>query len=179
MNINGWQMMIPLAFFAGTGYVRFDHLGNGLLIHTCNFIFFWWRMLIWSDMMWKCRVRVANELGAGNGNAARFSTVVAVVTSTAIGLVFFALILGFQDKFALIFTSSKVVLKAVDKLSVLLALTILLNSLQPILSGDLQYILFHLPNPKTTFTSVIWNAPSYNTFQVWLLGPGGKCLWLI
>ncbi|XXG61136.1 hypothetical protein AAC387_Pa04g2865 [Persea americana] len=71
MNLNGWQMMIPLAFFAATG------------------------------------VRVANELGAGNGKAARFSTVVSVVTSTAI----------------------------VDKLSVLLALTILLNSVQPILSG--------------------------------------------
>ncbi|XXG61135.1 hypothetical protein AAC387_Pa04g2865 [Persea americana] len=99
MNLNGWQMMIPLAFFAATG------------------------------------VRVANELGAGNGKAARFSTVVSVVTSTAIGIVFFALVLGFHDKFALIFTSSEVVLKAVDKLSVLLALTILLNSVQPILSG--------------------------------------------
>lgn len=78
---------------------------------------------------------MANELGAGNGKAARFATVVSVVTSTAIGIVFFALVLGFHDKFALIFTSSKGVLKAVNELSVLLALTILLNSVQPILSG--------------------------------------------
>ncbi|XP_058096962.1 protein DETOXIFICATION 27-like [Magnolia sinica] len=99
MNINGWQLMIPFAFFAATG------------------------------------VRVANELGAGNGKAAKFATIVAVVTSMVIGAIFFALILGFHDKFALIFTSNEIVIKAVDKLSILLAVTILLNSVQPILSG--------------------------------------------
>lgn len=99
MGINGWEMMIPLAFFAGTG------------------------------------VRVANELGAGNGKGARFATIVSVVTSAVIGLFFCFLIMGFHDKFALIFTASPIVLDAVDDLSVLLAFTILLNSVQPILSG--------------------------------------------
>ncbi|PWZ54129.1 Protein DETOXIFICATION 27 [Zea mays] len=99
MSINGWQMMIPLAFFAGTG------------------------------------VRVANELGAGNGEGARFATIVSTVTSLVIGLFFWVLIMGLHDKYALIFTSSPVVLDAVDHLSVLLAFTILLNSIQPILSG--------------------------------------------
>ncbi|KFK22837.1 hypothetical protein AALP_AAs68044U000100, partial [Arabis alpina] len=69
MSINGWEMMIPLAFFAGTG------------------------------------VRVANELGAGNGKGARFATIVSPV------------------------------LAAVDKLTLLLAFTGLLNSIQPVLSG--------------------------------------------
>ncbi|KAG5529545.1 hypothetical protein RHGRI_030069 [Rhododendron griersonianum] len=50
MNINGWEMMIPLAFFAGTG------------------------------------VRVANELGAGNGKGAKFATTVSVMTSVVIGV---------------------------------------------------------------------------------------------
>ncbi|KAJ3702592.1 hypothetical protein LUZ61_006297 [Rhynchospora tenuis] len=99
MNINGWEMMIPLAFFAGTG------------------------------------VRVANELGAGNGKGAKFATIVSVVTSLIIGLFFWALIMGLHDKIALIFTTSQVVLDAVDQLSILLAFTILLNSIQPILSG--------------------------------------------
>ncbi|KAJ3704934.1 hypothetical protein LUZ61_008639 [Rhynchospora tenuis] len=79
MSINTWELMIPIAFFAGTG------------------------------------VRVANELGAG--------------------IIFWALILTFHDKIALFFTSSKVILDAVDNLSVLLAFTILLNSVQPVLSG--------------------------------------------
>ncbi|KAL8479045.1 hypothetical protein ACS0TY_030807 [Phlomoides rotata] len=99
MNINGWEMMIPLAFFAGTG------------------------------------VRVANELGAGNGKGAKFATVVSVCESAVIGLFFWVLIMFFHNQLALIFTSSTVVLEAVSHLSILLAFTVLLNSVQPILSG--------------------------------------------
>ncbi|CAL9156058.1 unnamed protein product [Musa hybrid cultivar] len=99
MSINGWELMIPLAFLAGTG------------------------------------VRVANELGAGNGKGARFATIVSVTTSSVIGLFFCVSIMLLHDKFAFIYTSSSVVLEAVDKLSVLLAFTIILNSVQPVLSG--------------------------------------------
>lgn len=99
MNINGWQLMIPLAFFAGTG------------------------------------VRVANELGAGNGKGARFATIVSVTQSSIIGLIFWVLIMFFHNELALIFTTSQPVLQAFSKLSILLAFTILLNSVQPILSG--------------------------------------------
>ncbi|KAA8546748.1 hypothetical protein F0562_003177 [Nyssa sinensis] len=99
MSINGWEMMIPLAFFAGAG------------------------------------VRVANELGAGNGKGAKFAMVVSVMTSVVVGLFFWLLIMIFHNEIVLIFTSSKPVLDAVNKLSVLLAFTILLNSVQPVLSG--------------------------------------------
>lgn len=99
MTINGWEMMIPFAFFAGTG------------------------------------VRVANELGAGNGKGAKFATTVSVVTSVIIGIFFWMIIMIFHDEFALIFSTSEPVLKAVSKLSLLLAFTVLLNSVQPILSG--------------------------------------------
>lgn len=88
------------------------------------------------------RVRVANELGAGNGKGAKFATMVAVVTSVIIGLFFWVLIMIFDSKIALIFTSSKAVLKEVKKLSVLLAFTILLNSVQPILSGMIYKLFF-------------------------------------
>ncbi|KAJ4822028.1 Protein DETOXIFICATION 27 [Turnera subulata] len=99
MSINGWEMMIALAFFAATG------------------------------------VRVANELGAGNSKAAKFATTVSVVQSTIVGLFICAIIMVFRKEFALIFTSSTAVIEAVDNLSVLLAITILLNSVQPVLSG--------------------------------------------
>ncbi|KAM7519699.1 hypothetical protein LguiB_018661 [Lonicera macranthoides] len=91
MTINGWEMMIPLAFFAGTG------------------------------------VRVANELGAGNGKGAKFATIVAVMTSLVIGCLFWLLIIIFHNEIALIFSSSQPVLDNVNKLTVLLAFTILLN----------------------------------------------------
>jgi MATE family multidrug resistance protein len=41
----------------------------------------------------------------------------------------------FHDKLTWIFTSSEPVLEAVNKLSILLAFTVLLNSVQPVLSG--------------------------------------------
>lgn len=82
------------------------------------------------------RVRVANELGAGNGKAAKFATKVSVLQSTIIGLFFCVLIMVFHDKFAYLFTSSIDVLDEVDKLSYLLGVTILLNSIQPVLSGE-------------------------------------------
>ncbi|XP_044475946.1 protein DETOXIFICATION 27-like [Mangifera indica] len=99
MSVNGWEIMIPLAFFAAAG------------------------------------VRVANELGAGNGNAAKFATIVAVAESTVIGFILCILIMILRNKVALIFTSSEDVLEEVDTLSYLLAVTILLNSVQPVLSG--------------------------------------------
>lgn len=80
-------------------------------------------------------VRVANELGAGNGKGAKFATIVSVVTSSIIGLFFWMLIMIFHDKFGYIFSTSKPVLDEVSKLSLLLAFTILLNSVQPVLSG--------------------------------------------
>ncbi|XP_027359726.1 protein DETOXIFICATION 27 [Abrus precatorius] len=80
-------------------------------------------------------VRVANELGAGNGKGAKFATTVSVVTSVIIGLFFWMLILILHDKFGYIFSNSKAVLDEVNNLSLLLAFTILLNSVQPVLSG--------------------------------------------
>ncbi|KAG5079064.1 hypothetical protein JHK86_003129 [Glycine max] len=80
-------------------------------------------------------VRVANELGAGNGKGAKFATMVSVVTSVIIGLFFWMLILILHDKFGYIFSNSKAVLDEVNNLSLLLAFTILLNSVQPVLSG--------------------------------------------
>jgi MATE family multidrug resistance protein len=89
-------------------------------------------------------VRVANELGAGNGKGAKFATIVSVLTSIVIGLFFWLLIMIFHNKFALIFSSSKPVLEEVNKLSVLLAFTILLNSVQPVLSGNHSCLAFPL-----------------------------------
>lgn len=94
--------------------------------------------------VWYHSVRVANELGAGNGKGASFATIVSVTTSSVIGLFFCVLILLLHDKFAFIDTSSSVVVEAVDKLSVLLAFTILLNSVQPVLSGECVLLFFSL-----------------------------------
>ncbi|CAN7068764.1 unnamed protein product [Brassica rapa subsp. trilocularis] len=99
MSINGLELMIPLAFLAGTG------------------------------------VRVANELGAGSGKRARFAMIVSVTQSLLIGIIFSVLVVFLHDQIGWIFSSSETVIKAVNDLSILLAFTILLNSVQPVLSG--------------------------------------------
>ncbi|KAH6758953.1 MATE efflux family protein [Perilla frutescens var. frutescens] len=80
-------------------------------------------------------VRVANELGAGNAKAAKFSVVVVSITTILIGVVCMAVVLATKDFFPYLFTNSDAVAKETTRLSTLLALTVLLNGLQPVLSG--------------------------------------------
>ncbi|XP_068645583.1 protein DETOXIFICATION 41 [Aristolochia californica] len=80
-------------------------------------------------------IRVGNELGARHPKVARFSVIVVVVTSTIISLVFSAVVLIFRGPLSRAFTSDTEVTKAVSSLTPLLAVSIFLNGIQPILSG--------------------------------------------
>lgn len=80
-------------------------------------------------------VRVSNELGLGRPVAAKYSVIVTIVESLIIGLLFAAIILITKDHFAVIFTASKEMIKAVSKLANLLGITMILNSVQPVISG--------------------------------------------
>lgn len=88
-----------------------------------------------SCVVFERRVRVVNELGAGNAKNAKFATIVSVLTSLIVGTMFWSIILAFPNKLALIYTSSNSVITMVEELSGLLAFTVFLNSIQPILSG--------------------------------------------
>ena len=83
---------------------------------------------------------MANELGAGSARRAKFAIYNVVITSFSIGFVLFVLFLLFRGGLAYIFTDSQAVAEAVGDLSPLLAFSILLNSVQPVLSG--------IPSPK-------------------------------
>ncbi|KAK2994809.1 hypothetical protein RJ640_021041 [Escallonia rubra] len=80
-------------------------------------------------------VRVSNELGAGNARVAKFAVVVVSITSIAIGVVCMIIVLATRDYFPYLFTNSEAVAKETTRISVLLGVTVLLNSLQPVLSG--------------------------------------------
>ncbi|KAK4282058.1 hypothetical protein QN277_013479 [Acacia crassicarpa] len=99
LNINGWEMMIALGFFAAAS------------------------------------VRVSNELGRGSSKAAKFSIVVTVMTSFGIGFILFIFFLFLRERLAYIFTPDPEVAAAVGNLSPLLAFSLLMNSVQPVLSG--------------------------------------------
>ncbi|KAL6197940.1 hypothetical protein ACLB2K_027732 [Fragaria x ananassa] len=80
-------------------------------------------------------VRVSNELGAGNPKSAAFSVVIVTLVSLAIAIVEAAIVLSLRDVISYAFTSGETVAKAVSKLTPYLAVSLILNGIQPVLSG--------------------------------------------
>ncbi|VAI35140.1 unnamed protein product [Triticum turgidum subsp. durum] len=77
----------------------------------------------------------ANELGAGNPKSAAFSVVVVTVLSFILAAIISIVILFFRDYISYIYTGGDDVAAAVSKLTPLLAITLILNGIQPVLSG--------------------------------------------
>jgi len=94
-----------------------------------------WEFMICLGFLGSACVRVSNELGKGNAKAAKFSVKVILGVSICIGVIFFALCLAFGKQISYIFTSNEEIAEEVSSLSTLLAFSILLNSVQPVLSG--------------------------------------------
>ncbi|KAE8711606.1 putative ADP-ribosylation factor GTPase-activating protein AGD14-like [Hibiscus syriacus] len=94
-----------------------------------------WEMMISLGFLAAASVRVSNELGRGSSKGAKFSIMTTTLTSLAIGSVLFLIFLCLRGRLAYIFTESEEVANAVADLSPLLACSILLNSVQPVLSG--------------------------------------------
>jgi MATE family multidrug resistance protein len=80
-------------------------------------------------------VRVSNELGARNPKSAAFSVVVVTVISFIISIIAALIVLALRDVISYAFTEGEVVAAAVSDLCPLLALTLVLNGVQPVLSG--------------------------------------------
>ncbi|XP_020256851.1 protein DETOXIFICATION 40-like [Asparagus officinalis] len=80
-------------------------------------------------------VRVSNELGAGNPKSAAFSVVIVTTLSFILSVIIAIVILCFRDKISYIFTEGEIVAQAVSDLCPLLAVTLILNGIQPVLSG--------------------------------------------
>ncbi|KAI3964973.1 hypothetical protein MKW92_051994 [Papaver armeniacum] len=80
-------------------------------------------------------VRVSNELGAGNGAAAKFSVWVTVSIALVTQTAFAALILITRYDFPKLFTDDKIVMKEVSALAMYLSISILLCAILPVLSG--------------------------------------------
>ncbi|CAN8325554.1 unnamed protein product [Cochlearia groenlandica] len=80
-------------------------------------------------------VRTSNELGAGNPKSAFFSTWTATFVSFLISVAEALAVMASRDHVSYIFTSDPDVAKAVSDLCPFLAVTIILNGIQPVLSG--------------------------------------------
>ena len=78
---------------------------------------------------------MSNELGANHPRLAKFEVFVVTGTSTLISIVFCAIVLIFRVGLSKLFTSDDEVIAEVSSLCSLLAISVFLNGIQPILSG--------------------------------------------
>ncbi|CAI0460491.1 unnamed protein product [Linum tenue] len=80
-------------------------------------------------------VRVSNELGAGHPKSAAFSVIMVTGVSFLVSVILAILVMVFRDVIGLAFTEGQAVSAAVSDLCPLLAITIVFNGVQPVLSG--------------------------------------------
>ncbi|MBA0737477.1 hypothetical protein Gogos_010938 [Gossypium gossypioides] len=126
-----WKGFSMLAFKDLMPVVKLSLSSGAMLCLNIN----GWEMMISLGFLAAASVRVSNELGRGSSKGAKFSIMTTTLTSFCIGCVLFVLFLFLRGRLAYIFTESEEVANAVADLSPLLACSILLNSVQPVLSG--------------------------------------------
>ncbi|KAL2467145.1 MATE efflux family protein [Abeliophyllum distichum] len=80
-------------------------------------------------------VRVSNELGAGHPKSAAFAVVVVTACSAVIAIVFAILTMVLRHQISYAFTGGSAVADSVSDLAPLLAISLVLNGIQPVLSG--------------------------------------------
>ncbi|XP_050213533.1 protein DETOXIFICATION 40-like [Mercurialis annua] len=80
-------------------------------------------------------VRVSNELGAGNPKSAAFSVVMVNLVSFIISVIEAVIVLSLRHVISYAFTEGEIVANAVSELCPLLAISLVLNGIQPVLSG--------------------------------------------
>lgn len=96
---------------------------------------FGWESMVPLGIFTATGVRVAIELGAGNVKGAKFAAKVCLMISLVIGLAFSTLALAIPERLAMIFTPNSSVIRGVHELSPLLGVSILINSIPPVLLG--------------------------------------------
>ncbi|PON99038.1 Multi antimicrobial extrusion protein [Trema orientale] len=94
-----------------------------------------WTIMVSVGVNAAISVRVSNELGAAHPRTAKFSVVVAVVTSFITGLLLGLVLIVARNQYPSIFSIDDEVRALVKQLTPLLAISIVVNNIQPTLSG--------------------------------------------
>lgn len=79
---------------------------------------------------------MSNELGAGHPKSAAFSVVVVTLSSFVIAVVIAIVVMLLRDVMSYAFTGGETIAKASSELAPLLAASVVLNGIQPVLSGE-------------------------------------------
>ncbi|CAL5072468.1 unnamed protein product [Urochloa decumbens] len=123
-----FQVLVLIAGMLKNPELSLDSLSICLTIHG-------WVFMIAVGFNAAASVRVGNELGAGNPRAAAFSVVVVTSLSLVVAAACAVAVLCLRDQLSYFFTGGEAVARAVSDLCPLLAVTLVLNGVQPVLSG--------------------------------------------
>ncbi|KAF6137058.1 hypothetical protein GIB67_030822 [Kingdonia uniflora] len=125
-----WYFMALILF---AGYLKNPEVSVDGLSICMNIL--GWAVMVALGCNAAISVRVSNELGAGHPRSAKFSVVVVVITSFLIGILISLVLIISRKQYPDLFTSSEDVKKLVYALTPLLAFSIIINNVQPVLSG--------------------------------------------
>ncbi|PIA51716.1 hypothetical protein AQUCO_01100531v1 [Aquilegia coerulea] len=125
-----WYFMALILF---AGYLKNPEVSVDGLSICMNIL--GWTVMVAFGFNAATSVRVANELGAGHPRTAKFSVVVVVICSFVVGMVLSLILIISRKQYPYAFTSSPDVRKLVYQLTPLLAFSIVINNVQPVLSG--------------------------------------------
>uniref|UniRef100_A0A0D3FLG5 Protein DETOXIFICATION n=1 Tax=Oryza barthii TaxID=65489 RepID=A0A0D3FLG5_9ORYZ len=133
-----WKGFSMLAFKNLAAFVKLS-LASAIML--CLELWYYTAVLILVGLLKDAKlqvdviVRVSNELGANRPKAAKFAVAMAVSTSAIVGAVFMAVFFIWRTQLPRFFSDDADVVRESAKLGYLLAATIFLNSIQPVLSG--------------------------------------------
>ncbi|KAF3335422.1 protein TRANSPARENT TESTA 12-like protein [Carex littledalei] len=125
-----WYMMVLVVL---TGHLKNAEIAIDSISICMNIN--GWEAMLFIGLNAAISVRVSNELGSGRPRATMYAVIVVVVQSLVFGILSMIAILVFRNDFAVIFTSDHMLQKAVGNIAYLLSITMVLNSIQPVISG--------------------------------------------
>ncbi|XP_004310154.1 PREDICTED: protein TRANSPARENT TESTA 12-like [Fragaria vesca subsp. vesca] len=125
-----WYFMALILF---AGYLKNAEISVDGLSICMNIL--GWTIMMSFGMNAAISVRVSNELGAGHPRTAKFSLVVAVISSFLVGVLLSLILIISRNQYPALFSSDAEVQALVVQLTPLLATCIVINNVQPVLSG--------------------------------------------
>ncbi|ESQ34455.1 hypothetical protein EUTSA_v10009930mg [Eutrema salsugineum] len=125
-----WYFMALILF---AGYLKNPQVSVAALSICMNIL--GWPIMVAFGFNAAVSVRVSNELGAEHPRRAKFLLIVAMITSISVGVVISMTLIVLRDKYPTMFSDDEEVRGLVKQLTPLLAITIVINNIQPVLSG--------------------------------------------
>ncbi|CAI9259426.1 unnamed protein product [Lactuca saligna] len=125
-----WYFMALILF---AGYIKNAEIAVDALSICMNIL--GWAVMASIGFNAAISVRVSNELGAAHPRTAKFSIVVVVISAFLVGVLFAILLAIFRNQYPALFADSLQVQQAVYALTPLLAACLIINNIQPALSG--------------------------------------------